>query len=54
MIAEKAWAKLVGSYGAMVGGSNEWVLSHVTDDPVVSIALSGYTVDNDEGKALWT
>jgi len=54
MIAEKAWAKLVGSYGASIGGSNRWVLNHVTNDPTVNIALnSTYTATNTAGVALW-
>lgn len=33
MIAEKAWAKLVGSYAAIEGGSTSWVMNHLTNDP---------------------
>jgi hypothetical protein len=34
MIMEKAWAKLVGSYGAAEGGNNWWTMEHMTNDPV--------------------
>lgn len=55
MIAEKAWAKLVGSYNASEGGDNRWPLSHLTNDPTVSITLDGtYTATNEAGLALWT
>jgi len=55
MLMEKAWAKLVGSYGAIEGGNNWWTMEHMTNDPVKNIALrnEGYTVDNATGLALW-
>jgi len=54
MIAEKAWAKLTGSYGGMNAGMMDWVLAHVTNDPIVKTKLnSDYTVGNTAGKELW-
>lgn len=52
MIAEKAWAKLIGSYEWIVGGSNEWVLAHLTNDPVETIVLTGQTAT--QADATWT
>ena len=33
-LAEKIWAKLVGSYAAIEAGNSVWVLKYLTDDPV--------------------
>jgi len=33
MIAEKIWAKLVGSYGNAESGGVHWALGHLTNDP---------------------
>jgi len=56
MIAEKAWAKLVGTYKSTAGGNATWVLRHVTDDPVQSLKLTeaaGVTASNAKGLAAW-
>jgi len=54
MIMEKAWAKLVGSYGAIESGTNLWTMEHLTNDPVEHINLrQGYTATNSKGLALW-
>lgn len=56
MIAEKAWAKLHGTYHAIGnGGSNLQVLSHLTNDPYYKINTrgKGYTETNALGKSLW-
>jgi len=41
MIMEKAWSKLIGNYAATAGGSSEWVLTHLTNDPVETITMRG-------------
>ena len=33
-LAEKIWAKLVGSYSAAEAGNAQWVLKYITNDPV--------------------
>ena len=55
MIMEKAWAKLVGTYGAIEGGSNWWTMIHMTNDPVERVVMrdEGYTGSNAKGLALW-
>jgi len=54
MIAEKAWAKLTGSYAGMEGGDNRTVLSLVTNDPMVKVDLdSSITTTNAAGLAFW-
>ena len=54
-IFEKAWAKLVGTYEAIEGGSNWWTLTHMTNDPTERIMMrgKGYTGSNAKGNALW-
>lgn len=53
MIAEKAWAKLVGTYKATAGGNAKWVLDHLTDDAVERIDYKGSTHTNAKGLAHW-
>jgi len=52
---EKAWAKLVGSYAAIEGGSSWWTLMHLTNDPTERVIMrdQGYTSTNAKGVALW-
>jgi hypothetical protein len=53
-IAEKAWAKIVGTYGAIEGGSNMWVLSHLTNDPYDSVKTRGVDpADNQLKQFVW-
>lgn len=54
-ILEKAWAKLIGTYGAIEGGNNWWVLTHLTNDPTERVIMrnQGYDGVNAKSQALW-
>jgi len=52
MIAEKAWAKLIGSYKAAAGGRAEWVAAHLTDDPSELVKL-GKKLTTAKADAAW-
>lgn len=47
-IAEKCWAKMVGTYGYTVAGANTWVLMHLTNDPSTSIAVQDMTPEKND------
>jgi len=52
MIAEKAWAKLVGTYKATAGGQAQWVAQHLTDDPTETVML-GKQLTATKAEAAW-
>lgn len=54
-ILEKAWAKLIGTYGDIESGNNWWVLQHLTNDPTERVVMrnQGYSGTNSKGVALW-
>ena len=52
MLLEKAWAKLNGSYEAVIGGSQKDAFTFLTPYPVKKF-MSMVEADKDEGKAVW-
>jgi hypothetical protein len=55
MVAEKAWAKLLGSYANSESGWNAWVLRYLTDDPVQVIRFDTFNNNPNTvaGKKMW-
>ena len=49
MLLEKAFAKFVGSFGALDGGSTAWALNALTGDPVFELRKS----KGDDGSSTW-
>jgi len=53
MVAEKAWAKLLGSYANTESGWNAWVLRYLTNDPVEVVKFNNMIPQSKEGSQVW-